>query len=235
MREQVLKRTLQEIEERVQLAVCPIYGLDPCEKPFQVGSAILFTVATCSFLVTAAHVLDENKHTTLYVAGLNKLVPLAGPSHRVQAPPTGRKDDSIDMGFVLLSKALQAELGRFTFLKPQDIDVNDSPAHQTLYAFVGYPETKNRLSRQKTFQLSSVLVAVTPTPAESYEGYGLNPTAHFVGGFDRSKLVDAHKQVITGPMPHGMSGGGVWRLGSYDQLTLGMHIEKLIGIGIEYR
>lgn len=59
------------------------------------------------------------------------------------------------------------------------------------------------LNRLKT-RLSSILVAVTATPPGSYEDYGLNPVAHFVGNFDRSRLVDSQKRVMTGPMPHGI-------------------------------
>ena len=53
--------------------------------------------------------------------------------------------------------------------------------------------------------------------------------------FDRQQLIDPEEGRVTGPMPHGMSGGGVWRLGRPDEILTGSRWEKLIGIGIEYR
>ncbi len=233
--ERRLRDNLQATEHRVQRAVSPIYGLDNRDRPQLIGSAVLLSVTPHIFLITAAHVLDENKDTTLYLAGRHEPIEVAGPSYRVLAPPSGRRDDNLDVGFILLAGAMVNELARFTVLTPQDIDVDDLPAHHTLYGFVGYPGTRNKPLPGRKFQLSSAVFVLTPTPLDRYAPLGLNPLLHFVADFDRNKLVDRQKGLITGPQPHGLSGGGVWRLGRHDEFLAGSHTEKLIGIGIEYR
>lgn len=233
--ERQLRQNLQAIQNRVQSAVCPIYGLDSRDRPGLVGSSVLFSVNQHSFLLTAAHVLDENKHTTLYLAGRDQLVKVVGPSYRVAVPPAGRGSDTLDFGFILLDKAIEHELSRFTGVAPQDIDVDDFPIMRTLYGFVGFPETQNKPLPGHKFKLSSAVFTLTATSLNRYAPLGLNPLVHFVADFDRQKLLDPKKGIITGPMPRGMSGGGVWRLGRPGELLIGSHCEKLIGIGIEYR
>ena len=43
------------------------------------------------------------------------------------------------------------------------------------------------------------------------------------------------KGLLAGPDPKGMSGGGVWRLGTPKEFAMGTNLERLIGIGIEHR
>jgi len=235
MDETVLRQTLQEIEDRVQESICPIYSLDERARPYQMVSAVLLNVTPYSFLLTAAHVLDNNRQSTLYIAaGEDELVILTGESYRIPVPAIGRKGDRFDFGFILLRSTIKSRLTRFKFLKPKDIDANDVVASQTLYGFVGYPGTKNKRRSKRTFKLSSQVFGVTAAPIDSYNALGLNPGSHFVRNFDRRRMVDRRKGLVTGPMPHGMSGGGVWRLGRYPELVSGIQAERLIGIGIEY-
>ncbi len=234
MDETILRQTLRQIEDRVQASVCPIYSLDERDRPYQMGSAILFSVAPYAFLLTAAHVLDKNRESTLFVAGERELLPLAGESSRIPVPHAGRKKDRLDFAFILLPSTIKRQLTRFTFLKPKDVDVNDAVAPQTLYGFVGYPGTKNKRRSGRTFKLSSQVFGVNAASVGSYNALGLNERIHFIGKFDRKRMVDREKGLVTGPMPHGMSGGAVWRLGKYSELASGIQTERLIGVGIEY-
>jgi hypothetical protein len=130
----VVAANLGEAERRVQCAVCPIYGIDSRDRPQLIGSAIPFRVAAHSFLLTAAHVLDENKQTTLYVGGVETLVPLAGSSHRVRAPNASRQNDKLDFGFVDISDTPPHQWSRYRFTTPEDLDLDDIPGgiHFTL-------------------------------------------------------------------------------------------------------
>lgn len=73
------------------------------------------------------------------------------------------------------------------------------------------------------------------TPLKRYPSRDLNPLAHFAGEFSRNKQIDSAKRVVVGPALHGLSGGGVWRLGRPDEFATGTNAEKMVGIGIEYR
>lgn len=133
-----INANLQEAERRIQETVCPIYGIDNRDRPQLLGSSVLLRVTTRSFLLTAAHVLDENKKkTTLYVGGADTLVELTGSSHRVASSTPDRGNDTLDFGIVDISDTPSVQWSRYRFLTPDDLDVDDIPKEHTLYAFVG--------------------------------------------------------------------------------------------------
>jgi hypothetical protein len=233
--EERLRGALRQAERRVQHAVCPIYGINDRGEPELLGSSILLKLPTRALLVTAAHVLDKNEHTTLYFGGTERLVELAGPSFRVPRPASGRLKDTLDFGFIDISDVAPDQWSRYRFVTPGDIDVDDLPVAHTLYAFVGYPETRNRPKLGRKFQLSTTAYVLVSSASTRYAALGLNQLTHFVGDFDRRKQFDSGKAVVAGPDPHGISGGGVWRMGGPSEFANGTNAEKLIGIGIEYR
>jgi len=183
-------------------------------------------VTAHSFLVTAAHVLDENEQTTLYVGGADELIELSGPSKR---------HDTFDFGFLDISDTPPDQWSRYRFVSTPDVDVDDIPSDHTLYAFLGYPETKNKPLPGRKFRLSTTAFTLVGSTLERYASLQLNPPTHFVGEFDRKRQIDSEGRLATGPNPHGISGGGMWRLGHVDELASGTNSEKLIGVGLEYR
>jgi hypothetical protein len=129
----------------------------------------------------------------------------------------------------------EEQWSRYTFITPEDLDVDDAGYEHTLYAFVGFPASRNRGLIGRKLRLSTTAMVLTPVPQAQYKSMALNPLSHFVGNFNRNKQLDSTKALIVGPDPHGISGGSVWRLGKPAELADGMNVEKLIGIGIEYR
>lgn len=223
--EQRARNVLRTTEEQVARAVCPLYDLDDRKRPL-VGSALLLRTRSRVFLITAAHVLNHNRQTNLYLAGGNDFVQLKGESYR---------SEIYDFAFIPLSETIANELVRVKSLTEEDLDVDEIPDHHTLYAFVGYPVTKNRPLNGLRLQLSSSVFVVMPAEAQAYNDVEASPLTHFVGTFDRRRLVEPNvKGTVTGPDPHGLSGGGVWRMGRVNQLVSGATSEKLIGVGVRY-
>src|SRR5580692_6129387 len=126
--ERVLRTNLSAAERRIQHAACPIYGVDDRGKPYLVGSSLLLKVGDRRLLVSAAHVLDWNKETSLYAAGPTRPILIEGESYRTQPPQTGRDDDSTDVGIVDVSSVPEKDWSRFRVLTAADLDVNDFPA-----------------------------------------------------------------------------------------------------------
>jgi hypothetical protein len=143
--ELTVEANLREAEGRILERVCPIYGINARRQHQLIGSSVLLSVASRSFLLTAAHVLDKNRDSSLYIAGSADIVALAGSSSRSGSPTGNRDDDRLDFGFVDISGTPSGQWSRFRFLTPADLDVDDIPTEETLYAFVGFPETKNRV------------------------------------------------------------------------------------------
>jgi hypothetical protein len=232
--ERVLRENLRAAERRIQNAVCPIYGCDDRGKPYLIGSSLLLSVGDKLLLVTAAHVLDWNKDTSLYVAGPVKPILIEGDSYRTQPPKAGRDGDLADVGIIDVSNIPREQWSRYRVLTPAGLDVDDFPADHSLYGFAGFPVSRNRvyLTTIKPSSMACVVVASSP---DAYARLELHPATHFLGNFDRNRQVDSVKGLFTGPDPKGMSGGGVWRLGTPKEIATGTISECLIGIGIEHR
>ena len=232
--ESTIEANRREAEGRILDRVCPIYGINGRRQYQLIGSSVLLKVASRSFVLTAAHGLYKNRDSTLYIAGGTDIVALAGSSFRSGSPTANRDDDRLDFGFIEISDTPLDQWSRFRFLTPGDLDVDDIPVAESLYAFVGFPETRNRVLSGRRLQLNPVIETVMPTSLERYPRLGLNPLAHFAGDFSLTRL-NAQGKTAVGPKPHGLSGGGVWRLGTFHELATCTNAEKLIGLGIEYR
>ena len=220
-------------EDAVQQFCTPIYGVRESSQPFLVGSGTILDVGEQSFLITAAHVLDENTETTLYLPG-NPLVQMTGRGIKTQAPLANRKNDTIDLGIVHLERAIADKVVNVRRIAVQQLDLLDIPQPLTSYGFVGYPSSKNKPKPGRKLQLTSYIMGVLPLASERYAEVGAHPVLHFAGNFDRSEVVNRHQQRAQAPDPEGMSGGGVWRLGTYADIESGHAAPALIAIGIEH-
>jgi hypothetical protein len=57
--ELTVEANLREAEGRILERVCPIYGINARRQHQLIGSSVLLSVASRSFLLTAAHVLEK--------------------------------------------------------------------------------------------------------------------------------------------------------------------------------
>ena len=86
----VLERMNECVEVLVRKfmnSVRPIYGSTEHGKPYHIGSCVLIEIDKKKYLVTAGHVIDHNKTTTLYVSG--KVIPpkRAASKSRINTSP----------------------------------------------------------------------------------------------------------------------------------------------------
>jgi hypothetical protein len=220
-------------EDAVQRYCTPVYGVDDKSQPYVVGSGTLLDIGDLSFLVTAAHVLDENANTTLYLPG-NPLVSMEGRAVKTQAPLENRKSDTIDLAIVRIDRGLIDRVVNVSTISIDQIDPTDTPQPLTSYGFVGYPSSQNKPKPKRQLRLSSYILGVLPMAPERYADVGAHPSLHFAGNFDRSQVMNRNSQRVTAPNPEGMSGGGVWRLGTYADIEHDRAIPKLIAVGIEH-
>jgi len=62
----------------------------------------------------------------------------------------------------------------------------------------------------------------------------LLPAVHFAMNFDRMYMLNEAGQDVAVPKPHGMSGGPVFRLGTFAQIEEGRAQPHIIAFGIEW-
>jgi hypothetical protein len=103
-------------------SVIPLYHRGHGSVPDLVGSSVLLRIGWQSFLISAAHVLDEGKSDLLLAdGGGENFVKLDGRWLTTDAPTTGRRDDKIDVAIYPLSAEQVAGLGSSVYLGLDDV------------------------------------------------------------------------------------------------------------------
>lgn len=198
-------------------------------KPFVSGSSILFQVADHKFLISAAHVFDQEDETIYFSKG-NVLVLASVQVYSTPKPDNDRSKDKIDIAIMQLPEEVATSLDpSLKFLSPDDLDTNDLNGPNKKYSFTGYPATKAKPNFVlKKIKTTSVEYSLNPVPTSKFDEAGWNVGLHVVGEFDIENMAYADGKRITAPQPNGISGGPVWvKHPPYDEY-------KLVGIGIEW-
>lgn len=60
-----IKRRIRSSLDSLANYQCPILGVDRRDKPFVIGSSVIMSISDRLFLASAAHVFDENEHSSL--------------------------------------------------------------------------------------------------------------------------------------------------------------------------
>jgi len=226
-----------DAEDRTAKYVIPLYATDEDGQRYCLGSAVLLQINKTRFLLSAAHVFDENKNpnhaTNIEIIGNTHLVPISGSVIKSPLPPSGKRtDDHFDIVVIPLTNDLAAELERFTFLDSTQVDPSDKPYKQSLYTFTGYPSTKQKLVKAGTLTIEAVRYTGMPLHPEQYPtGFALGP--HTGIDYSKKQMIARTGKVQSPPDPHGVSGGAIFRLGTFEEIANGTSTETLVGIAIE--
>ena len=216
-------------------STAPLYQPDARKQPSAIGSGVFFRIREHRFLVSAAHVCDRASPHYPISAGTVRSIEDLGfrwRSPRMDAPlASGREDIAVfELG------PMEADGYDSTpFLTLDDFDPyppSEEECSRSSYLVIGYPRTlQPRQATGATLQpVPRPLVTMSRNFAE-YPALGIAPDTHLLLSYDRRgfhSLGPSQEE----PDPHGMSGGGVWRLdglGSSGTITT-----KLVGILIEY-
>jgi hypothetical protein len=216
--------------------ICAIYRADQNGEPEQFGSGVFLAVGSRHFMLTAAHVLDDNAHSTLYIPSTKtlKLVELKGDSFCSKAVDGDRERDRTDIGVVLLSPDLVDHIGPDAFATVPMVDVDDIGTAGGSYIAMGYPWRKNaKLNRAKrTVKGRPLSYTANILPPEKLKSLGVHQGSHLLLEFDKRHSRDETGRDVTAPDPEGMSGGALWRFDVFGDEPL---TSRLVGIVIEWR
>lgn len=219
-----------------------IYSVSEDQRLDPLGTGVLLRVDNSFFLVTAAHVLDENTHETtqyrdLATYGKREAVILNGGSFRTSVPRgKTRREDRIDVGFILLESEAVAQIGEDRFWPIAQIDLNDTGTRSALYGAFGYPASLNctidpnyqDVVNPRPFTYTALL-----RPTKAYKSLGVGIETHLLLAVSQNKTRRSDGIKAKLPDLHGMSGGGLWRyLG--DELGTSVSAPCLLGILIEW-
>jgi hypothetical protein len=218
---------LSRVETRILPYTTGLFARRSNRLPQLIGSACIVRIRDRDFMVTAAHVLRENKASNLF-GGTRTLRPLEGGSIY--------RSDEVDIGVIPIEPVMHDALLDVHRLRPEDTDVDDIPEPGVLYTFTGYPSSRNKPNlHAKEISNQPTLFTGRSAPLGWYRRLDIAPETHVATRFRLQKARDLRTREHGAPAPQGMSGGPVWRIGRPTDIGAGLIAERVIGVGIEYR
>ncbi|MBI3414577.1 MAG: hypothetical protein HY043_04530 [Verrucomicrobia bacterium] len=204
-------------------------------KPEVIGSAVLIRIVNRPFLLTAAHVTDYECEGALLIPGKHGFMQITGDFAAMRLPPSGRRaDDKLDVAYFGLDDDCASNLhSDRAALERSDVLLEAEPVRRTAYTLAGYPWRKAQTVVGRIEADFCTLSGVEAKKSE-YEAMGLSRSMHIAVRFHRRRTFhDRKRRVMTAPLPHGMSGGGVyvWNEEAMKKWPIRL---PLVGIANEY-
>lgn len=227
------------VAEYVTLLSCyvvPLFTDGPRGRPKPQGTGFLVSSGSNSFLVSAAHVLDNHQKLFFYVKPKTKRW-LLGESRLTKVPEgSTRNSDRLDVGVVKLEGPGLPPYPHVNkcALPISALLASALPRERKMYLVVGFPGTKRQPHLvHKNVPSEPFGFLGASAPAQKYAKIGVAPDRHIVISFGRKKGVGRDGKRRTAPDPTEMSGSPVWLLhaeiGTSEQSNA-----PVVGILIEY-
>jgi hypothetical protein len=216
-------------------AIRPIYGSTERGLARHIASCTLLEMRGARLLMTAAHVIDENRHAGLYVAGECGLVAIETEFMTTAKPDGTRDNDRYDFAVAKLPPEMVTALGNVKYVGEANMCTRSPDPTGHLYLALGFPHSANK----KVDHVRRVV----PNRIWPYAGVATRRDAlakklcvtgdhHMFIGFDkRSK--DFSGVTMTSKDPTGMSGGGLFDLGRVGRPEGAVCKARLTGLLIE--
>jgi hypothetical protein len=235
---EVVRERINESSEvahqRFRDAVKPIYGVTDKGDPEHIGSALLLNLREGRFLLTAAHVIDWNKTTTLYL-GANDFAPLQFEVFVTAAPGGDRRADHADFAIALLSADLASKLSGAKFITEAEITRSVGPTEGRTYTCLGYPNSKNKVTPHRGPKVTPSLGIYTSVGRSASQLPKIAVDDHHILVDHNAKYSrdESGTKVSSVALP-GFSGGAIIDVGRMSADTLDSDLEpKLAALLIE--
>ena len=177
----------------------------------QIGTGVLIDYRGFMFLLTAGHVIDEQRNGDLMIPSGENIISGIDGSFSYYEPKPNRAADMMDFGYFKLDHSYACEvLKLFKPVNEYEMIITDNLSEYELFSFSGYPYRKSKSWGGKIRTEMFSYGAFLSTP-EQYAEHGCNIRHHIVANYDRKNSIDAFSGIKkVPPLPHGISGGGVF-------------------------
>jgi len=235
------KECVEEVGNKFLDSVRPIYGISERSSPTPVlvGTCMFLKVDSKYFLVTAAHVIDHNRASTLYLGAGGSLFQIEGEFWETVAPGGDRIKDKMDFAFWCLAPSVINRLHDITFIDDSELSRNRGTMDGRQFLVMGYPISKNK-------DISALERAIRPK-AWTYQSSFFDPgeKSAVEMGFSRShhlflkydkRVGDYEGGLDNAIHPRGASGGTLIDLGLPNLANLASDapcVGRLAGLFIE--
>jgi hypothetical protein len=221
----------------------PIWGHEAIERngrPTVFGTVTLVCAGECSFLVTAAHVLDRlfKANSPPHLPVGNGLRPLKRAFYATKViDGQTRAKDRVDLAFYPLSdserKEIEAIGGCFIQLPAAAAVSDEGP--RVVVRFSGWPSSRSTPNfRDKIALAKDATYEGLEGDLKFYELIEVDKTINIAIPFEREKSLYKGVEQVIAPDPTGISGGPVWGVALAKLKSNESASRQLIGIGIEH-
>ncbi|MBJ6750976.1 trypsin-like peptidase domain-containing protein [Geomonas anaerohicana] len=198
-------------------AIRPIYGSEENGKPVHIGTCVLVEIGGKRYLITAAHVVDESRLTSLYIGGTvgSKLLLIEGEFMCTTKPKGDRDLDHYDFAWLELSQQQLKQLEGVSFVAEVDIASQRTDSEKRAYVVMGYPNTKNKEVDFTNMSITPRFARYTATGKKKPKMYNklkISGESHIVVEH-KKRSVDSDGNITASIHPRGMSGGAFIDLG----------------------
>lgn len=207
----LMKTASDSAEQLFRSAVRPIYGVTADGKPDQLGSAVLIKIDNVSCLLTAAHVIDENHASSLYVGGDSQLIQINAEFGTTVAPSGDRDSDHYDFAIAELPAAMLAEMASLKFITEAEMAPPSVRGEKQFYTALGYPNSKNKQNKVSGLKVRGQLFSYS-----SFERFQPALALKLDVSGDEHLFIDHRKhsrdesgQKVSSVAPRGLSGGAI--------------------------
>ena len=235
---EIVRERLREASEatlaRFRDAVRSIYGVTQNGDPGHIGTALLLLLPEGHFLLTAAHVIDWNAKTTLFL-GADDFEPLEFEALVTVPPGDDRSKDHADFVMARLDDALVSKLSGAKFITEAEVSRSVAKTDGRTYTCLGYPNSKNKATRHKGTKVRPTLGIYTSLgrPADLLPKVAVDSDHILVDHNAKYSRDELGAKVNSTALP-GFSGGAIVDVGRISADTLNTPLDpKLAALLIE--
>lgn len=237
--------TVIDYYREVQMDAAKIFYESTCHymkldngNPKPHGTGVFIEVDSNYFLLTAAHVIDQQENDIYIGVDKHEFLKLGGELIVNSVRNSSlREDDKCDIAiFKLTEETVEKLKNRYKFIPKHELGINQHDVYLPEYLAIGFPATKSKYNSYKDEIKSHPFIYTTLAASqEVYEELRCLRYVNIIVHYEKEKVVDYNTgQTLTGPDPFGMSGCGLWHIPP-QIVENGEYIKKnLVGILTEW-
>jgi len=197
-------------------SIKPIYGSSHNGIPIHIGTCILLQIDNNKYLLTAAHVTDENEYSSLYIGGESELILIEGNFFRTEKPEGDRKKDHYDFAWLKINDEFIKKIGDVSFVEETQLISDNGSTEGKLYLALGYPNSQNKKINTHKASLTPKYIKYSSTikPNDALcQKLGVSGEEHLFLGYDSTYSKDNNGHKVNSFAPKGISGGALVDMG----------------------
>lgn len=232
------QKRLSEAARSVLRYTCQLFIFKPetGNRPHPDGCGVLVSIHNQYYCLSNAHVLcDGQLNNTFVLLGGGKTMSIGGMYYNTTLPVSGRrKEDPLDIAAVhLQAECAEGLLSRgYDFLDGSSVLTGHTPSHVDRLLVAGYPGNKTKLDIIGKGVHARPFILISHPFLKDLSKINFPKDHHFLTHYSRSRINDISTDAgRMGPLPHGISGSGLWLLKTDGSGRIHPH---LIGIQSKY-